>query len=312
MTAEHKKPVVKADLLGKSFSSPTRGQPDNIVFERLNFFLNKGEFVSCIGHSGCGKSTILNIIAGLEPASEGSVFVNSNLVSGPGLDRAVVFQNHSLLPWLSAEKNVMFAVQSKWPGWPKDKVRDHAHKYLKLASLTTGLDRKPNQLSGGMRQRVGIARAFALETDVLLMDEPFGALDALTRGSIQDELIKIWGRETGKTVFMITHDVDEAILLSDRIFLMTNGPKAQIAESVLIDIPRPRDRSAIIHSPGYYKIRNHIIDFLVKRSKELAGNVKEVSNDASSQTGKLTYPPSINPISGETGECLPPPTSLIA
>lgn len=275
MTATATKHVVKADLLGKSYPSPTRGQPDNIVFENVNFYLNEGEFVSCIGHSGCGKSTILNIMAGLEKPSSGYVFVNKTPVTGPGLDRAVVFQNHSLLPWLSAEKNVMFAVRSKWPEWPKEKVREHAHKYLALASLTTGLDRKPHQLSGGMRQRVGIARAFALETDVLLMDEPFGALDALTRGSIQDELIKIWGEESKKTVFMITHDVDEAILLSDRIFLMTNGPQARIAEAVVIDIPRPRNRAEIIHTPGYYEIRNHIIDFLVKRSKELAGKVRE-------------------------------------
>lgn len=311
MKAEKQKTVVKADLLGKSFPSPTRGEPDNIVFENVNFYLNQGEFVSCIGHSGCGKSTILNIIAGLEPASNGNVFVNDDLVTGPGLDRAVVFQNHSLLPWLSAERNVTFAVKSKWPDWTKEQVREHAHKYLKLASLTTGLDRKPHQLSGGMRQRVGIARAFALETDVLLMDEPFGALDALTRGSIQDELIKIWGQGASKTVFMITHDVDEAILLSDRIFLMTNGPKAQIAESVVIDIPRPRDRSEIIHSPSYYKIRNHIIDFLVKRSKELAGSLTSAPTETK-QPGKLVYPPNVNPVQGEEGEWLSPPKSRIA
>ena len=311
MTEGKQKAIVKADLLGKSFPSPTRGEPDNVVFEDVNFYLNKGEFVSCIGHSGCGKSTILNIIAGLEPASSGTVFVNGKVVEGPGLDRAVVFQNHSLLPWLSAEKNVMFAVKSRWPSWSAEQVREHAHKYLKLASLTTGLDRKPHQLSGGMRQRVGIARAFALETDVLLMDEPFGALDALTRGSIQDELIKLWGKEADKTVFMITHDVDEAILLSDRIFLMTNGPKAQIAESVVIDIPRPRDRSEIIHSPGYYKIRNHIIDFLVKRSKELSSGVKSVPETATRADG-LIYPPDVNPISGEQGEWNAPSKSNIA
>lgn len=305
MTDNTTKHVVKADLLGKSFPSPTRGQPDNVVFENVNFYLNEGEYVSCIGHSGCGKSTILNIIAGLEKPSSGYVFVNKEPITGPGLDRAVVFQNHSLLPWLSAEKNVMFAVRSKWPHWTKEKVREHAYKYLELASLTTGLDRKPHQLSGGMRQRVGIARAFALETDVLLMDEPFGALDALTRGSIQDELIRIWGEESKKTVFMITHDVDEAILLSDRIFLMTNGPKARIAESVVIDIPRPRNRAEIIHTPGYYEIRNHIIDFLVKRSKELAGDVYEVTEaDFTDSSGKLIYPPNVNPLNGSSGECI--------
>lgn len=305
MAAAKDKHIVSAEFLGKSFPSPTRGDPDNVVFENVNFYLDEGEYVSCIGHSGCGKSTILNIIAGLEPPSAGYAFVKKAPVTGPGLDRAVVFQNHSLLPWLSAEKNVMFAVQSKHPDWSKEQVRDHAHRYLKLASLTTGLDRKPHQLSGGMRQRVGIARAFALETDVLLMDEPFGALDALTRGSIQDELINIWGQENSKTVFMITHDVDEAILLSDRIFLMTNGPRAQIAEAVVIDIPRPRNRAEIIHTPGYYEIRNHIIDLLVKRSKELANQVAEEAAEGPAVVpGHLTYPPNFNPLTGASSECL--------
>ncbi|MEM9629189.1 MAG: ABC transporter ATP-binding protein [Pseudomonadota bacterium] len=308
MTTSKETHIVSAELLTKTFPSPTRGGPENIVFENVNFYLDKGEYVSCIGHSGCGKSTILNIVAGLEKPSIGYAFVNGEPVSEPGLDRAVVFQNHSLLPWLSAEKNVMFAVQSKFPDWSKEEIREHAHRYLALASLTTGYDRKPHQLSGGMRQRVGIARAFSLETDVLLMDEPFGALDALTRGSIQDELINIWGRENSKTVFMITHDVDEAILLSDRIFLMTNGPRAQIAEAVVIDIPRPRNRAEIIHTPGYYEIRNHIIDFLVKRSKELSSQVaQDSSNGLSATPGKLVYPPNFDPLTGTKSEY--PPTS---
>lgn len=287
--------IVKADLLERTFPGTKRGEK-NVVFENLNFRLRQGEFVTCIGHSGCGKSTILNILAGLDRPTSGCVFVGGDVVDGPGLDRAVVFQNHSLLPWLSAEKNVSFAVQSKWPDWSKAKVKEHARKYLELASLTTGIDRKPHQLSGGMRQRVGIARAFALETDVLLLDEPFGALDALTRGSIQDELIKSW-METRKTVFMITHDVDEAILLSDRIFLMTNGPQARIAEAVVVDIPRPRKRADIIHYPGYYDLRNHIIDFLVKRSKELSGSVRPVPvSDYQDDTKEMIYPPDVNPI----------------
>lgn len=313
MAAAKDKHIVSAELLGKSFPSATRGEPDNVVFENVNFYLDEGEYVSCIGHSGCGKSTILNIIAGLEPPSAGYAFVKKAPVTGPGLDRAVVFQNHSLLPWLSAEKNVMFAVQSKFPDWSTEQVRDHAQRYLKLASLTTGYDRKPHQLSGGMRQRVGIARAFALETDVLLMDEPFGALDALTRGSIQDELINIWGQEDSKTVFMITHDVDEAILLSDRIFLMTNGPRAQIAEAVVIDIPRPRNRAEIIHTPGYYEIRNHIIDFLVKRSKELASRAAGGTGPTpAAKPGQLTYPPNFNPLTGANNECLPFPATRTA
>ena len=288
--------IVKSDLLGKTFPGPKRGE-ENIVFENVNFRLERGEFVTCIGHSGCGKSTILNILAGLEQPSNGCVLVDGKLVDGPGLDRAVVFQNHSLLPWLSAQKNVDFAIRSKWPEWDDEQVREHSRKYLSLASLTEGLDRKPHALSGGMRQRVGIARAFALETEVLLMDEPFGALDALTRGSIQDELIRIW-TETRKTVFMITHDVDEAILLSDRIFLMTNGPRANIAEAVVVDIPRPRNRAEIIHHPGYYDIRNHIIDFLVKRSQELSGSVRPLPLSEVKTSQSLVYPTDVNPLRG--------------
>ena len=287
--------ILKADLLTKSFPGPKRGE-ENVVFENVNFKLKPGEFVTCIGHSGCGKSTILNIMAGLDHPTSGYVFLKKETITGPGLDRAVVFQNHSLLPWLTTEKNVTFAVASKWPNWSKEQVKKHAHKYLELAGLMHALDRKPHQLSGGMRQRVGIARAFALETELLLMDEPFGALDALTRGTIQDELIKIW-ESTQKTVFMITHDVDEAILLSDRIFLMTNGPRARVAEAVVVDIPRPRDRTEIIHYPGYYDLRNHIIDFLVKRSKELSGSVKPVPADEYKDAqSNLIYPPDVNPI----------------
>jgi nitrate/nitrite transport system ATP-binding protein len=185
------------------------------------------------------------------------VIMDGREVAGPSLDRGVIFQNHSLLPWKSALHNVAFAVRARWPGWTREQVLAHSRKYLELVGLTSAADRKPAQLSGGMRQRVGIARAFAIEPKLLLMDEPFGALDALTRGMIQEELINIWER-THQTVFMITHDVDEAILLSDRVLLMTNGPSARVAESVKIAIARPRDR-------------NHLVDFLVKRSKELAG-----------------------------------------
>jgi nitrate/nitrite transport system ATP-binding protein len=178
----------------------------------------------------------------------------------------VIFQNHSLLPWKSTLKNITFAVQARWPEWSKEKVLEHSRRYLDLVGLKGAEARRPAQLSGGMRQRVGIARAFAIQPKLLLMDEPFGALDALTRGNIQEELIRIWDN-TGQTVFMITHDVDEAILLADRVLLMTNGPHAVVAESVAIDIPRPRDRTQIIHLPAYYAIRNHLVEFLVKRSK---------------------------------------------
>lgn len=261
------KPFVSVEGLAKRFP----GQPPLTVFEDVSFGVEKGEFVCIIGHSGCGKSTILNVLAGLDDATEGAVVMDGREVRGPSLERGVVFQNYSLLPWLTALQNVTFGVRARNPGWSGERVRDHALEYLHLVGLTGGAEhRKPSQLSGGMRQRVSIARAFATQPQLLLLDEPFGALDALTRGSIQDELLKIWS-ETRQTVFMITHDVDEAIYLADRILLMTNGPYARVAESVEISIPRPRRRDAIIEHPHYYRIRNHLVHFLARRSKELAG-----------------------------------------
>jgi len=241
------------------------------VFENANFGVEKGEFVVILGHSGCGKSTIMNILAGLAEPTSGVVKMDGYEVSGPSLDRGVVFQNYSLLPWLSTLKNVTFGVAARHPEWSKAKVVEHSTKYLAMVGLEGDvIHRKPSQLSGGMRQRVSIARAFANHPQLLLLDEPFGALDALTRGTIQDELLKIWGG-TQQTVFMITHDIDEAILLADRILLMTNGPFARVAESVEITIPRPRTRTGIVEHPNYYAIRNHLVHFLGERSKELAG-----------------------------------------
>lgn len=260
------KAFVSVDNLSKVFPAK---DGDLTVFENVNIDIEKGEFVCIIGHSGCGKSTILNVLAGLDQPSTGNIIMDGKEVSGPSLDRGVVFQNYSLLPWLTALQNVCFGVRARWPKWSREQVREHGSKYLSMVGLGHSLHKKPSELSGGMRQRVSIARAFATSPKLLLLDEPFGALDALTRGVIQDELIKIWS-ETRQTVFMITHDVDEAILLADRILLMTNGPKAQVAESVKIDLPRPRERAQIIEHPAYYKIRNHLVNFLVKRSGELA------------------------------------------
>jgi len=251
--------------LAKRFPGVDAAEPLT-VFENVNVKIEKGEFVCIIGHSGCGKSTILNVMAGLDTASDGYVFMQGREVVGPSLDRGVIFQNHSLLPWLSALKNVTFDVHCRWPQWSKQQIHDHSMKFLEMVGLKDAVHRKPSQLSGGMRQRVGIARAFAIEPKLLLMDEPFGALDALTRGVIQDELIDIWSK-TNQTAFMITHDVDEAILLADRILLMTNGPRAQIAESVAVTIPRPRHRKDIVHHKDYYRIRNHLVDFLVSGSE---------------------------------------------
>ena len=256
--------------LARRFPGPDGPEPLT-VFENVNFGIERGEFVCIIGHSGCGKSTIMNVLAGLDEATEGVVIMNGREVKGPSLDRGVVFQNYSLLPWLSALKNVTFAVAARHKDWSKEQVREHSYKYLELVGLTGGAEhRKPSQLSGGMRQRVSIARAFAIQPELLLLDEPFGALDALTRATIQDELLKIWSG-TDQTVFMITHDVDEAIYLADRILLMTNGPYARVAESVEVGIPRPRARDEIVEHQNYYKVRNHLVHFLARRSKELAG-----------------------------------------
>ncbi|WP_461481265.1 ABC transporter ATP-binding protein [Porticoccus sp.] len=243
---------------------------DLVVFENANIGLDRGEFVCIIGHSGCGKSTILNVMAGLDTPTSGTLIMDGKEAIGPSLERGVVFQNYSLLPWLTALQNVSFGVRARWPRWSRSEVEVHSGRFLSMVGLSHSLHQKPSQLSGGMRQRVSIARAFATSPKLLLLDEPFGALDALTRGMIQDELIKIWS-ETQQTVFMITHDVDEAILLADRVLLMTNGPHARVAESVKINLPRPRDRGTIINDPAYYKIRNYLVNFLVKRSGQLSG-----------------------------------------
>ncbi len=250
--------------LAKRYPSP--GAMPVTIFENVGFSIERGEFTCVIGHSGCGKTTILNVLAGLDAASEGVVLMDGREVAGPSLDRGVVFQGHALMPWLSVLANVAFAVRSRWPDWSRARVHDHCRKFVDLVGLSGAEQKKPSQLSGGMKQRVGIARAFAIQPKMLLLDEPFGALDALTRGTIQDELVKICAA-TSQTVFMITHDVDEAILLADKVMLMSNGPDACIAEIVENTLPRPRDRHSIHHDPQYYRVRNHLVDFLVNRSR---------------------------------------------
>jgi nitrate/nitrite transport system ATP-binding protein len=267
------KPFLSIERLTQRFPDGAGGTLT--VFEDATFGVEKGEFVCILGHSGCGKSTIMNILAGLAEPTEGAVKMDGYAVSGPSLDRGVVFQNYSLLPWLSALKNVTFGVKARYPDWSKEQVQEHARTFLAKVGLEGDvIHRKPSQLSGGMRQRVSIARAFANQPKLLLLDEPFGALDALTRGTIQEELIKVWS-DTEQTVFMITHDIDEAILLADRILLMTNGPFARVAESVEITIPRPRARTEIVDHPNYYAIRNHLVHFLGERSKALSGRRSE-------------------------------------
>ncbi len=271
MSTEHKPPFLKVEALAKSYAGAAEA-----VFEKVNFQIERGEFVCIIGHSGCGKTTILNALAGLEHASEGHIFMDGREVNRPGLERGVVFQGHALMPWLTVRQNIGFAVRSRWPEWPATMVQQHVQHYVKLVGLEHAIDKKPSQLSGGMKQRVGIARAFAIEPKMLLLDEPFGALDALTRGTIQDELLRICA-QTRQTVFMITHDVDEALLLADKILLMSNGPRARIAEIVVNTLPRDRTRAALHHDPQYYPLRNHLVDFLVERAKGLSqGRAPEV------------------------------------
>jgi nitrate/nitrite transport system ATP-binding protein len=255
---------LRVEGLGKTYLAGAEA-----VFENVNFRVARGEFVCIVGHSGCGKTTILNVLAGLEQASAGHVFMAGREVAGPSLERGVVFQGHALMPWLTVRGNIAFAVKSRWPDSTPAEVDTQVEKYVELVGLGGAIDKKPHALSGGMKQRVGIARAFAIEPRMLLLDEPFGALDALTRGTIQDELLRICA-ETHQTVFMITHDVDEAILLADRILLMSNGPRAGVAEIVANTMSRDRQRATLHHDPQYYRIRNHMVDFLVSRSKDFA------------------------------------------
>jgi nitrate/nitrite transport system ATP-binding protein len=307
---------VRVEALAKHYGGTT-------VFDGVNFSLHEGEFVCIVGHSGCGKTTILNTLAGLEQASSGHVIVDGREVVGPGLDRGVVFQGHALMPWLTVRQNIAFAVRSKWPDWSRAEVEGQVRKYVDLVGLSAALDRKPSELSGGMKQRVGIARAFAIEPRMLLLDEPFGALDALTRGTIQDELLKICAA-TRQTVFMITHDVDEAILLADRVFLMANGPRARVAEVVVNTMPRDRQRATLHHDPQYYRLRNHLVDFLVARSAQLSdGRAPEHPpearpgwiDDAAPADGELPVAPaslpSSSPVSPSPSAAIPIATAAV-
>jgi nitrate/nitrite transport system ATP-binding protein len=255
------------DLSQVSIEFPTRNGPFKAL-DDVSLSIGQSEFISLIGHSGCGKSTVLNIVAGLYQATTGGVILEGKEVNEPGPDRAVVFQNHSLLPWLSVYQNVELAVKQVFKGQKNRAEMDEWIRHnLELVQMSHALDKHPAEISGGMKQRVGIARALAMEPKVLLMDEPFGALDALTRAHLQDSLMEIH-RALTNTIIMITHDVDEAVLLSDRIVMMTNGPAATIGSVLDINLPRPRDRVALADNPQYNHLRSEVLRFLYEKQKK--------------------------------------------
>lgn len=258
------KSYLKIDHVDKSFErSGTRTD----VLKDVSLTIDKGEFVSIIGHSGCGKSTLLNLIAGLTRVTSGAILLGNTEVNAPGPERAVVFQNHSLLPWLTVYENVNLAVSKVFSGRKsKTEKHDWVMHNLDLVQMVHAKDKRPSEISGGMKQRVGIARALAMEPKILLLDEPFGALDALTRAHLQDAVMEIHAR-LGNTMIMITHDVDEAVLLSDRIVMMTNGPAARIGEVLDVPIARPRDRIALSADRTYLKSREAVLKFLYERHR---------------------------------------------
>jgi bicarbonate transport system ATP-binding protein len=254
-------PFLELKAVSKSYPTPTGSYS---VLEDVNLTVAAGEFICLIGHSGCGKSTLLNMVAGFLKPTSGEVLLESQPITQPGPDRMVVFQNYSLLPWKTAFENVYLAVKAAYPQKSKTEKQAIAHEHLALVGLTDAANKRPGQLSGGMKQRVAIARALAIRPKVLILDEPFGALDAITREELQEELLKIW-RDHKPTVLMITHDIDEALFLADRLVMMTNGPAAHIGEVLTIPFARPRDRAQISDDPEFYELRNYALDFLYRR-----------------------------------------------
>lgn len=274
-------PHLHIDHVNMDFPTPTGSFR---ALENINLVIDEGEFISIIGHSGCGKSTVLNIIAGLYESSEGGVLLDGTEVHRPGPERAVVFQNHSLMPWLTAYQNVELAVKKVF-GRTKSKaeIKEWIEHNLTLVHMDHAMHKRPDEISGGMKQRVGIARALAMQPKVLLMDEPFGALDALTRAHMQESLMEIQA-ELKNTVVMITHDVDEAVLLSDRIVMMTNGPAANIGEILKVDLERPRDRIALAEDKNYNRCRHAVLEFLYARQRNPAMIAEETTNEKSEPT----------------------------
>lgn len=246
---------------------PTADGPYTVL-DGVNLKVREGEFVCIIGHSGCGKSTLLNMVSGFNTPTDGVVMLQNNPITEPGPDRMMVFQNYCLLPWLSVFDNVYLAVDTVFPRKTQAEKRAIVKEHLAMVGLTEAADKKPSQISGGMKQRVAIARALSIRPQVLILDEPFGALDAITREELQEELLQIW-RKHRVTVLMITHDIDEALFLADRLVMMTNGPAARIGEVLNIPFARPRNRRRIMEDPQYYNLRNYALDFLYRRCAHL-------------------------------------------
>ena len=259
--APESQPLLRFNQLGMAYATPSGPYP---VLEGINLEVQTGEFICVIGHSGCGKSTLLNMVSGFAKPTSGDVLLHGQPILRPGPDRMVVFQGYALLPWLSAYDNVHLAIDSVKPQLSEREKREIAMEHLELVGLTAAADKLITQLSGGMKQRVAIARALAIRPEVLILDEPFGALDAITKEELQEELLQIWNTQKC-TVLMITHDIDEALFLADRIVMMTNGPSASIGEILEVDFSRPRNREDIMEDPRYYELRNQALDFLYHR-----------------------------------------------
>ncbi|KOP24152.1 bacitracin ABC transporter ATP-binding protein [Hapalosiphon sp. MRB220] len=255
----HQTPFLEIENLVKSY--PTNGNGEFVVLDNVNLTVGEDEYISVVGHSGCGKSTLLKIVAGLEKATAGSVRLDGKEIRKPGAERMMVFQHYSLLPWLTVRENIRLAVDEVLKNANRAEKISIVNEHLAMVNLTAAADKYPDEISGGMKQRVGIARALAIRPKMLLMDEPFGALDALTRGKLQRQVLDIW-ENNRQAVMMITHDVDEAIYMSDRIVLMTNGPSAKIGEILEVPFPHPRDRAEMRNSKEYYELRNYALNFL--------------------------------------------------
>lgn len=266
------------ELTGVSKAYGPAGQRAEVLRD-VNLTIERGEFVALVGYSGAGKTTLLSMIAGLTSPDTGTLTLNGQPITGPGPERAVVFQNYSLLPWMSVFENVALAVDQVFPEWPRERRQAHIERYIEMVSLTPARDKRPAQLSGGMRQRVAVARALAMEPEILLLDEPLSALDALTRATLQDEIERIWEKDQ-KTVLLITNDVDEGILLADRIIPLAAGPAATLGPAQIVDIPRPRNRKALNHEPRFKQVRNDIIEYLLASAAQRRAVVSPPSRAA--------------------------------